>query len=60
MYRTGKGVSGIEAAYDDFLRSNVQKNTVTYSIDGQGTVLQGLNKEIEADDEMTGRSRTYY
>lgn len=49
----GKGVSGIEAAYDDFLRSNVQKNTVTYSIDGQGTVLQGLNKEIEADDEMT-------
>lgn len=49
----GEGVTGIEEAYDEFLRSNVQKNTVTYSIDGQGTVLQGLNKDIKSDDEMT-------
>ncbi|MGN1482071.1 peptidoglycan D,D-transpeptidase FtsI family protein [Porcipelethomonas sp.] len=49
----GKGVTGIEAAYDEFLRSNVQQNTVTYGIDGQGTVLEGIDRQIEADDEMT-------
>lgn len=48
----GEGVTGIEAAYNDFLRSNVQKNTITYGIDGQGTVLQGVNKKIESDEEM--------
>ena len=48
----GQGVSGIEAAYDEFLRSNVQKNTITYSIDGWGTVLEGIDRKVTSDEKM--------
>ena len=49
----GVGVTGIESAYDDFLRSHSAANEVTYSIDGQGTVLQGINKKISPAKNMT-------
>lgn len=50
--REGEGVTGIESAYDEFLRSQVQTNKVTYTIDGQGTVLQGVTKKVVYADEM--------
>ncbi len=50
--RDGTGVTGIESAYDEFLRSHTQTNKVTYGIDGQGTVLQGLKKVVQSDEEM--------
>ena len=50
--REGEGVTGIESAYDNFLRSHIQLNTVTYGIDGQGNVLQGLKKTVKSDEEM--------
>jgi len=37
----GKGVSGIEYAYDRILRSEYAENSVTYSTDGFGNVLIG-------------------
>lgn len=49
----GEGVTGIESAYDEFLRSHIQKNSVSYKIDGQGTVLRGMEKNIEHGNEMT-------
>ena len=48
----GVGVTGIESAYDDFLRSHTETNKVTYSIDGQGTVLPGINKKVTPAKEM--------
>ncbi len=50
--REGVGITGIEAAYDEFLRTHVQTNKVIYGIDGQGSVLKGLNKTVRSDDEM--------
>lgn len=50
--RDGIGVTGIESAYDEFLRSHIQTNKVIYGIDGQGNVLQGLKKTVKSDDEM--------
>ncbi len=44
--RDGVGVTGIESAYDEFLRTNSCTASVTYSIDGQGGVLQGLDRKI--------------
>lgn len=42
----GKGVSGIEYAYDRILRGDSSENTVTYSTDGFGRVLIGDGKTV--------------
>lgn len=49
----GEGVSGIEAAYNDYLRSCVSENTVTYSVDGRGSVMDGLGRDISENGPMT-------
>ncbi len=48
----GKGVCGIEMAYDTFLRSFNNKNSVKYKVDGIGNVLEGISKEITYAEEM--------
>ncbi|MCI7803851.1 MAG: penicillin-binding protein 2 [Oscillospiraceae bacterium] len=47
------GVSGIELAYDEFLRGTVSENSVTYNVDGRGGVLDGLGKDIKQGEPMT-------
>ena len=51
----GKGVCGIEAAYEDIL-SGKGENSVTFSLDGQGKVLAGAEPELSYDyaKENTG------
>ncbi len=44
----GKGVCGIEAAYDSLL-SGKSKNTVTFSLDGRGKVLMGERPTLNYD-----------
>ena len=46
-------MSGIEAAYNDYLRSCVSENTVTYSVDGRGSVMDGLGRDISENGPMT-------
>ncbi|MGN0612316.1 MAG: peptidoglycan D,D-transpeptidase FtsI family protein [Porcipelethomonas sp.] len=48
----GTGVTGIESAYDEFLRSRSKSYTVTYGIDGQGSVLQGIEETVTPYSEM--------
>ncbi|MBZ4670110.1 MAG: Cell division protein FtsI/penicillin-binding protein 2 [Oscillospiraceae bacterium] len=48
----GKGVAGIEKAFNDFLRSHQSKISVKYEIDGLGNTLNGLNASINMDEEM--------
>lgn len=48
----GVGVTGIESAYDSYLRSHVQTNRITYNIDGLGGVLEGMGKKVGAAEEM--------
>ncbi|MCX7658434.1 MAG: hypothetical protein N2Z57_07135, partial [Oscillospiraceae bacterium] len=48
----GKGVAGIERAFNDFLRSHQSKISVKYEIDGLGNTLNGLNASINMDEEM--------
>jgi len=47
-----KGVSGIEGSFNDFLRNNVSSTSVTYSIDGLGKTLDGVNKVINLSPAM--------
>lgn len=42
----GKGVSGIEYAYDSILRGDYRESSVTYQTDGFGRVLIGDGKEV--------------
>ncbi len=49
----GGGVTGIESAYDEFLRSTVSENSVTYNVDGWGDVMDGLGKDINQGAELT-------
>lgn len=42
----GKGVSGLEYAYDQVFRGESGENSVTYSVDGFGHVLIGDGKEV--------------
>lgn len=42
----GKGVSGLEYAYDQALRGDAGENSVTYSVDGFGRVLIGDGKNV--------------
>ncbi len=41
----GKGVCGLELAFDDFLRSNYTENRAEYNVDARGSVLVGLENE---------------
>lgn len=50
--REGQGVSGLELSYSDFLQSKKQEYTVTYNIDGQGNVLNGLDKSVTIPPDM--------
>ncbi len=49
----GEGVSGIERAYDNILRSSGGENSVTYSVDGFGRVMIGSGKDVVRSDEIT-------
>lgn len=49
--RDGVGVTGIESAYNEFLRENSYLYAVTYGIDGQGGVLEGIEKKITDNGE---------
>ncbi len=42
----GKGVSGIEKSFNEYLTANSGKLTVTFEVDGLGRVLAGMNKTI--------------
>jgi penicillin-binding protein 2 len=42
----GKGVSGLEYAYDKILRTGSTENSVTYSTDGHGNILIGGGKSV--------------
>lgn len=48
----GKGVCGLELSYDTFLRSSVSSSSVTYKVDGNGNVLQGIEKEVHYADDI--------
>lgn len=50
--REGVGITGIESAYDEYLRSNSSTFSVTYNIDGKGGVLQGVDKKVVRPEEM--------
>lgn len=51
----GKGVSGIEYAYDSVLRGTDSENSVTYSTDGFGSVLIGAEKQVvRSEKQHTG------
>lgn len=47
------GVSGIELAYNEFLRESVSENSITYNVDGQGGVMDGLGKDIKQGEPVT-------
>ena len=48
----GEGVCGIEYAYNDFLRSAESVNSVTYTVNGYGTALDGIKKDVYNGGEM--------
>jgi len=50
----GKGVAGIEYAYDSILRSKNSENSVSYTVDGFGRVLIGDGKEVKRSGIVCG------
>lgn len=48
--QTGDGISGIEKGYNDFLKENGGKLSVSFEVDAAGRVLQGLDKEIKDEN----------
>lgn len=42
----GKGVCGLEMAYDTFLRSVSECSSVTYEVDGFGNALEGVKRTV--------------
>lgn len=48
----GRGVCGIESAYDDFLRKNYTENRAVFSVDAMGSVLEGMISEKTIPKEM--------
>lgn len=48
----GKGVCGIERAYDEFLRENYTENRAKFSVDAMGSVLEGLVSEKTIPKEL--------
>ena len=51
--QNGAGVSGLEASYDTFLREQERSNIVTYSVNGQGGLLEGMARTVQAAEPMT-------
>ena len=47
-----KGVSGIESSFDEFLRTYTSETTVTFSTDGMGRPLKGIDSIIDMDPEL--------
>jgi penicillin-binding protein 2 len=50
----GTGVSGLEKAYDSQLRNDNENISVTFSVDGAGSVLKGENIEINNEKDLSG------
>lgn len=50
----GKGVAGIESAYDAYLRGCKKDLSVTFSIDGAGNILKGDTAEIKNEKVTAG------
>lgn len=48
----GRGICGIELAYDDFLRENYTENRAVFSVDAMGSVLEGMISEKTIPKEM--------
>ncbi|MDO4381446.1 MAG: hypothetical protein Q4D20_11320, partial [Clostridia bacterium] len=48
--QTGEGISGIEKGYNDFLKENGGKLSVSFEVDAAGGVLQGFDKEIRDEN----------
>lgn len=51
--RDNEGVSGLERAYDSFLRDHKTENSVTMSLDGTGKLLLGEGEEVKLAEKMT-------
>lgn len=49
----GAGMSGLEAAYDDYLRSVSRESKVVYTVNAQGDLLGGIEKEVDAQPGVT-------
>lgn len=47
----GKGVYGIEKAYDELLRSGGTVNSVTFGVDALGSVLGGVDTAVNCGEE---------
>lgn len=47
---SGNGISGIEKGYNDYLKENGGKLSVSFEVDAAGRVLQGLDKEIRDEN----------
>lgn len=48
--RDGEGVSGIERAFNDFLKNGAQSVSASYYTDGVGSLMKGENIEVSAPD----------
>ncbi|MGN0598408.1 MAG: peptidoglycan D,D-transpeptidase FtsI family protein [Oscillospiraceae bacterium] len=48
----GRGVCGLELAYDDFLRGSYTENCAVFSVDAVGSVLEGLVSEKTIPKEL--------
>lgn len=51
--QNGVGVSGLEAAYDSYLRSISATASVTFSVDGSGAVLSGEKKQVRQGGQVS-------
>ncbi len=49
----GIGMSGLEAAYNDFLRGASRESKVVYTVNAQGDLLGGIEKKVEAQLPVT-------
>ncbi len=45
-----KGICGIEKSYDDFIRENRTVNSVTFSVDAMGSVLNGIDEKTNLSE----------
>lgn len=48
----GKGVSGLEYAFNDYLSSEKSVSQVTYRINAKGAVIEGMEKERKENGEV--------
>lgn len=49
----GTGMSGLEAAYDEFLRGAARESSVVYTVNAQGDLLGGIEKQVDAQPPVT-------